>query len=232
MCVLGSGQTQCSLQGDLARSAAQKVGATYDMRDFLGGIVDDDRQLICKQTVAPADDEVTRIKGKLRGLQSLQPVHERNRAGCYQKTDRRRTVRSPHAVATPTKVEQLVGRVAAGRLRCLQLSSTARAGESAASAEQLVERRSLECVTLALSADRPGPLEAERRECRDDLVGAAGHFARGIEIFDSQQPVAADAARLEITCSRCYERAEVQRPGGRGRETPAICSARGRPDLI
>jgi len=114
----------------------------------------------------------------------------------------------------------------------LQLGSTARAGEGAASREQLVERSLIESESLTLFADGTSPLEAERFECGDDLLGAAGDFARRIEIFDSQQPVAADAARLEITCSRCYERAEVQRPGGRGRETPAICSARGRPDLI
>src|SRR5512138_2836860 len=110
MCVLGSGETQCGLQGDLARSAAQKVGSANYMRDALGSIVDDDRQLICEQTVAPSDDEVTRIKGKVRGLGSLQPLLERNRAGCYQEADCRRAAGGPHSVAAPTKVEQLIGR--------------------------------------------------------------------------------------------------------------------------
>ena len=68
--------------------------------------------------------------------------------------------------------------------------------------EQLVECRLIESVTLALFDDGASPLEAERCECRYDLIGATGDFARRIEIFDSQQPLAVDAARVEITGSR------------------------------
>ena len=56
----------------------------------------------------------------------------------------------------------------------------------------------------------------------DDLVGAAGYLARRIEVFDSQQPFAAGATRIEIAGGRCDERPEVQRAGGRRCETPAI----------
>jgi hypothetical protein len=83
-----------------------------------------------------------------------------------------------------------------GWLRSLQLGPTARAGKGATSGEELVERRLIVSVTFALLDDGPGPLEAERCEGRDDLLGAAGYFARRIEIFDSQQPLAADAARV------------------------------------
>ncbi len=106
---IGSGQTQCSLQGDLARSAAEEVGTAHDVRDALSRIVDDDRQLICEQAVAAADDEVTRIAGKIRCLQSLQLVVECDRAGRDPEADRERPVRRPHSVATPTGVVQLVG---------------------------------------------------------------------------------------------------------------------------
>jgi hypothetical protein len=232
MCVLGSGQTQCGLQGYLARSAAQKVGTAYDVRDVLGSIVDDDRQLICKQTVAPADDEVTRIEGKLRGLQSLQAVLELDRAGRDSEADRGRSIRRPHSVATPTGVVQLVGLIAAVGLRGLQLGPAARAGEREIGGKQPVERGPIRSVTLALSDYGSGPLKAERRKRRDDLLGAAGHFTRWIEILDSQQPVAADMACIEIAGSRCDERPEVQRAGRRRSETAAVFGTyRSRPYL-
>jgi hypothetical protein len=71
MCVLGSGQTQCGLQGNLARRAGQEVGAAHDMRDVLSGVVDDDCQLISEQTVAPADHEVAGRARQLRSLRTL-----------------------------------------------------------------------------------------------------------------------------------------------------------------
>ena len=203
MCVLGSGQTQCSLQGDLARSAAQKVGTAYDVRDVLGSIVDDDRQLICKQTVAPTDHEVTRIAGKVRGLHSLQPVREFDRAGRYAKADGEGPVGGPYTVATPTGVVELVGSLTVRRLHGLQLCPAARARESETCGEEFVERRSIRSCALTLFRDRPVPFEAESSERCDDVVGAAGHFTRRIEIFDSQQPLAAGAASIEITGSRC-----------------------------
>jgi hypothetical protein len=53
-----------------------------------------------------------------------------------------------------------------------------------------------------------------------------------IEIFDSQQPVAADAACIEVTGSRCDERAEVQRPGGEGAKRPQYLAVSiARPEL-
>src|SRR6185436_19033178 len=230
MCVHGSGQTQCGLQGYLARSAAQEVGTAYYVRDILGSIVDDDRQLICKQTVAPTDHEVTRIAGKIRGLQSLQLVCECDRAGRDPEPDGGRSVRCPHTVATPTRVVQLVRLVVAGRLRGLQLGPAAGTGERVTGGDEPVESSLISCVTLALFDDGPGPLKAERRKRCDDLLGAAGHFARRIEIFDSQQPVAADVTCIEITGSRCNERPEVQRAGRRRCETAAVFR-NGRPDL-
>src|SRR5688572_25683348 len=74
------------------------------------------------------------------------------------------------------------------------------------------------------------PMEAECGERCDDLIGAAGHFAWRIEIFDSQQPLAAGAPCVEIAGSRRDERPEVQRAGRRRSETAAIFR-NGRPDL-
>jgi hypothetical protein len=88
--------------------------------------------------------------------------------------------------------------------------------------EQPIERCLVGGVTVALSDYGLIPSEAECGERRDDLVGAAGYFARRIEVLDSQQPFAAGATRIEIAGSRCDQRPEVQRAGGRRRESPAI----------
>jgi hypothetical protein len=107
-------------------------------------------------------------------------------------------------------------------LRSLQLGPAARAGKRQACGEQPIERCLIGSVTLALSDYGLIPLKTECGERRDDLVGAAGHLARWIEIFDSQQPFAAGATRIEIAGGRCDERPEVQWAGGRWRESPAI----------
>src|SRR5687767_7800432 len=121
MCVHGSGQAQCTLQGNLARRAAEKVGAAHDVCDTLVSIVDYHRELICEQSITAADDEVTRIAGKVRCLRSLQEVGESDGAGPDPEADRERTVRRPHTVETPTGVVQLVRRIASRRLRGLKL---------------------------------------------------------------------------------------------------------------
>ena len=62
--------------------------------DALGGIVDDDRQLIGKQAVATADDEVTRIARQRSDVcNPCSRSVERDRAGRDAEADRERPVR-------------------------------------------------------------------------------------------------------------------------------------------
>jgi hypothetical protein len=110
----------------------------------------------------------------------------------------------------------------------LQLGPAARAGERQSGGEQTIERRLIESVALALPGYGLIPLEAERAEGLDDLLCAAGDFARRIEIFDSEQPLAAGATRIEIAGGRCDERPEVQRAGGRRSETTSVARERER----
>ena len=66
------------------------------------------------------------------------------------------------------------------------------------------------------------PLEAEGLERAKHLIRAPRHHARRIEIFDSQQPVRAVCARIEIAADRGEQRAEMQGTGGRGREAASL----------
>ena len=91
-------------------SAAEQVGAAHDVRDALSGVVDDDRQLIGKQAVATADDEVTDVSRDRSAV--CDPCSRSSNAIVPDgdpEADRERPVRRSHAVATPTGIVQLVG---------------------------------------------------------------------------------------------------------------------------
>ena len=60
-----------------------------------------------------------------------------------------------------------------------------------------------------------GPRTIER-------VARAGRLARPVEILHANAPLPAASARFEIAADRGDERAEMQRPGGRGREAAPI----------
>src|SRR6185503_17727283 len=105
MCVLRSGQTQCTLQDLLARGAAEEVGAAHDVSDALSRIVDHDRQLICEQRISATDDEIACFCRDIADLRALQKILERSQPRRDTQAKSRRTVRCAHTVATPTGIE-------------------------------------------------------------------------------------------------------------------------------
>jgi hypothetical protein len=73
-----------------------------------------------------------------------------------------------------------------------------------------------------LAQDGLSPLEAERVQRRENVIGAARRFSGRIEIFDADQPLAAGVARAEVAADRGDQRTEVQQPGGRRSEAAAV----------
>ena len=61
MIVSGNRKPERANQQQLPRSRLQQIGAAHDLRDLHGSVVDDDRQLICGNIVAPPDHEVAEI---------------------------------------------------------------------------------------------------------------------------------------------------------------------------
>ena len=76
--IIGGGKAELPLQIDLARRRIQQVYAADDLRNFLVGIVDDDREVVCNQAVAPPDNKVPGQRFKVLLLGSLQQIVECN----------------------------------------------------------------------------------------------------------------------------------------------------------
>ena len=92
------------------------------------------------------------------------------------------------------------------------------------------ERLAVGGATRALEQDFAVPLEAERFERAQHLVGATRHDARSIEILDAHQPARAMRARVEIAADRRQQR--TRGAGGRwerARISPRALVRRSRP---
>jgi hypothetical protein len=76
----------------------------------------------------------------------------------------------------------------------------ARKGQTAA--DKFVQRVGVRRLPLALVFHRAIPAEAEALQGAQDLIGAAALDARGVEVFDAQQPAAVVMARVKITAER------------------------------
>src|SRR5581483_12312484 len=106
--------------------------------------------------------------------------------------------------------------------RVLDLLARARAREHGARALEPRERLAVGEVAPALVEHGLVPLEAERLEHAQDLVGRAGDLARAVEVFHAHEPVAAARARLEVAADRGDQRTEVQRSCRRWGEASAV----------
>ena len=80
----------------------------------------------------------------------------------------------------------------------------------------------VEVETLALDDDLAVPLEAETGQRADDDIGSAGDAALRIDVLDTQQPLPAVGARVEIAADGGDQRTEMQRPSRRRREAAAV----------
>ncbi len=58
MCIAGASQRQTLLQPDLARRRVEQICAANDGSDPLGGVVDDNRQLVSKLSVGTQENEI------------------------------------------------------------------------------------------------------------------------------------------------------------------------------
>ena len=88
--------------------------------------------------------------------------------------------------------------------------------------QQARERRLVGGLARALVNDGTVPFEAEPFQRFDNAFRGARLFPWRIDILDAHQPAAALAARLQIAGGRGEQGAEMQWPGGRGREAPDV----------
>ena len=90
--------------------------------------------------------------------------------------------------------------------------------------DKLIQGSLVEFPAFALIDDRAIPLEAVNLKQAQDFVGMGLAAAWLVQVFHAQQPLAAVPACIEITAHGGNQRAEMQRPGGRGRKAPDVIS--------
>ena len=71
-------QSERAVEKDLPRGGQQQVRAAHDFGDLHGGIVHDDRELICGNVVLPPDDKIAKVFSGDELLRAEMAVGERN----------------------------------------------------------------------------------------------------------------------------------------------------------
>ncbi len=200
VCVSRCSETKCALKRDLPRRALDQVCAAHDVGNLLVRVIDRHRELIGEDAVAAANDHITEIAHRTGAL-ALDAIFENDaRRIIDTKAGGRRAVRDM-ALATRPRVtaffelSELFTR--ARTLVCLSLGA------------QRFQRGFVGREASTLIFDRPVPVQAEGLQRAQDFVRATGNDARGIEIFDADEPTSAVMAGIEIAAHCGYEGAEV-----------------------
>ena len=99
-------------------------------------------------------------------------------------------------------------------------------GYSAPSASSRAIAVGVGLQALGLAHDRPVPVQAQRGEVGELLLGDAGPHAPGVEVVDAHEKARALRAREQPRQQRGAQVAEVQRAGGGGRVAAGGLAAR------
>lgn len=100
--------------------------------------------------------------------------------------------------------------------------SGAGAGESVALGDELVERGLVGGAASALVEDSAVPMEAECFECVENGIGGARYAARGVDIFQADEPLALVRVGIEVTGHGRDEGTEMKGARGGRREATYV----------
>ena len=133
-------QPELALQPDLARRRCKQISAAHYMRDLLGSVVDDDRELIGEDSVGALDDEIADVAIQALLLPTLQAVVKTNRLAANHESPRAALAARRDTVAAGAGIPAL----AAGAERCgFELPARAGAGENPAAGVELPEKKAV-----------------------------------------------------------------------------------------
>jgi hypothetical protein len=185
MCVRGRRRSQTSLEQDLPGRTAQQIRAAHDVRNTLFCIVDNDRKLIGKQAIPPLQNEIPAFRADIATHRPLNRIDEADLAWLNFKANRagafgiERTLTTPSGIPGFLDIRCEVRRYPGDRLT----AAGARVGE--ACPVEVFEGRLISAGAGALPENRPSPLEAEISQGSNDVLGAARHLARTVDVFDA-----------------------------------------------
>ncbi|SRR5690554_3091846 len=222
MCVLGVRKAENVLKRELAGRARKQIGAPYDFRDPLRGIVYNDSELIGEQSIATTHDEVATLRCEINCNWTLGLILEADGLFRSAKANRERSIRRADTAAAPAGVVQFFACYRCARLGSLDFGSATGTEVDRISSTKLGEGRLVSFRTEALVDDWAIPFEAERFQRTENGARASRNDARSVEVFYANGPGALCGTCIDIARNCSDERSEVQGAGGGGSETAAI----------
>lgn len=222
------GQPEQLLRIDLVRRRVEQVDTTYDVRDVLRGIIHHHRNLVHPHAVHALEHEVLYDFNQVLVLHASSTVAETDghdtsvrhtHAPCVQWTAVR-----PIAARTETGeglvAQILVGINASNGVRNLAARTATRA--EVAVDLQLFQRLFKAWQVRALPLRNLVRDEPECIQCGRDITVDAGHVTLEIDVFNVHQPHAIVDTCTQPAGQRGDQRADIQRPRGKGHRTATI----------
>ena len=229
MVKLRGAQAQLAVKPELARRAGQKITAAHDLVDPHQGIVHNDRQLVGKHAVRPAQVKIPAVPGQILGAGAHVAVLKGDDligyphppgggAGLGALGDLSRR----QAAAGPGVDDLTVAAV--GRTGGVKLAAAAKAGVDQPAAGKLLKILRIDGTALALVDRRLGAVggKAQPRQIIYDGVRIAARAALGVQILYAQQNLPALAFGAQPGEQAAHQVAQVHPPAGAG------CVASGR----
>ena len=180
------------LQNDLPGCVVEQIGAAHNMRDSLGGIIDDDGKYIGNNLIASFENDVADRGGHLLAEHALDAILECDVARFYPQSCGHSHSRKHAAAAARAGIALLI----------FQLQAAAGTRKRQIALVQALQRFVVLPAAITLMNHRSIPFEAKFLECAQDIFGRARSLPRPIEILHAQQPAAAMGAGIEITGCR------------------------------
>jgi RNA polymerase sigma-70 factor (ECF subfamily) len=191
----------------------EEVIAADDLADAPIGIIDDDREVVCRNVVAAPEDEVVDRPG-LRAVQTVREGHRRRARVKAPRARRRRTPARRTLALRKRATGAAVGATTIADVRRGRgephLRPCTPAGVRAACAAQLFGGLAVALPARALADDLPVPVEADRAQLAQLGALVLGTGALWVEILDPQQEAPPVRACEEPGDQRRTEVAEVQ----------------------
>jgi len=194
----------------LAGGGGEEVSAADDVGDELGGIVDDDGELVGPEAIGAFQDKVAGGVGEIFGLGAEPPVVPLNFAIGDAEAAAAGWAAGGEAEAAGAGVEFTRTEFGTGAAAGVDLVA------------ELGQGSGVGFVSLALVEDGSVPNEAIGLEGAEDTIGGAGDGAWRVKVLDADEPLAASAPGVEIAGGGGDEAAEVEVAGGRGGEASAV----------
>ena len=156
----------------------QKIDSADDFSDPLVVVIDDDRQMVCDQTISPQDHEIAGLRFKVLAMSSLKHIDEFDCITICPHPDGE--VPALKSVPTGPRVD-CPERPSPG---LSQVPTRTGAGICAPGLAKLCDDLKVPCLIIVLVTHRPVPLEAVALQSCQNLIDGTSLLPGRINIFD------------------------------------------------